>query len=79
MFVFMIWHDVVSSTAGECCCGVDAYPITVGTVVQLVVRVIKIGKSLATIEMDVLAPDQSENYHKIFSIRHIKYVDMGIM
>lgn len=64
--------------SGESCCGADEYPILVGAVVQFVVRVVKIGKSLATVEMDVLVPNGG-NHKKVFSVRHIKYVDMGIL
>ena len=64
------------SRPGECCCGVDQYPVLVGTVLQLVVRIVKIGKSLATVEMDVLVPNE-DAYIKVFTVRHIKFVEMG--
>jgi hypothetical protein len=63
---------------GESCC--DNVSISPEATIVLMTRVSKIGKLLGNVEMDVYVERDGPpaGMVKLFSVRHIKYIDMGL-
>jgi hypothetical protein len=60
---------------GERCC--DTVTVAAESLVQISIRISKIGRLLGNVEMEVFATNANLVVVKMFSVRHIKYIDMG--